>query len=221
MKHILLFCALTVAFTSCIVNQDYYFNEDGTVQYDLKVDMSKFIGTIDSTKRNKNDFNIKLSDTVKTMANQMDFDIEGITDIKTNMDTISYIFSTIVQFENQKSFSNFLSKNVEDKYKPAIFTLDKKQFTTNNTDFLISWELANSFSGRDSKKESEAENDLNLAKMFKFSTTYHFPYEVLEINSVGIDTKMGEDKHSVTILNNNISEYFSQEKDKNVIVKFK
>lgn len=193
-----------IILTSCAIEQEYFFQENGEVKMDVGINMSQLMKSMPpGDGDDKMDFS-KLKDSLKSSDIMDSLKEYGITDFDISFDSTTYVMATSMTFKDLKSFNDYMNKNLPDSIEPVKLIFDKKSFSIKNGASLIS----NDILGEMNKGGAETEG-MDMSSFMTFKTTYHFPYEIKNVNYKG-ESKIGEDGKSL-IFDNVLDDFTNQE----------
>ena len=204
LKFILLLIPI-ILLSSCEIDQDYHFKENGEVDMNINVDMSGFYKSMPPGTDKKGMGNIK--DSINSNIDIQDsLKQYGITKFEMDFDTNTYILKSDMVFKDLKYFNSFMNKDRADSLKPIIVEFSSAKFSVKNCASLMSNELLKGLGNDEPKPESNLSDDMDMGKFFKFKTTYHFPYKVKNYKSATGKGLLSEDKKSISF-ENSIDEF--------------
>lgn len=201
-----------IIFSSCAIEQDYFFEKNGEVKMNVGVDMSSLFQSLPSDKENGLG-NIKDSISANTDI-QDSLEQYGITKFEIDFDTNKYLLTSNMVFKNLDYFQKFMNKDREEGLKPIEVKFSSSNFSVKNCASLIPDEMLKGLNNSD--KENE---DMDMSKFFTFKTTYHFPYEVDSFKSQSGKGLLSEDKKSISF-ENSIDEFTDSNFNGDLEVKF-
>lgn len=202
MKTYIYSIIIGLIFTSCAIQQDYYFEKNGEVKMDISVDMSALFTSLPAGGDNKDFGNIK--DSINAQNDIKDsMEHYGITQFDIDFDTTSYKLTSAITFKNIDYFEKFMNKDRDENLKPIKVEFSSSTFSVKNCASLISTEMLKGLG--ETQKESN-DSGMDMSSFFTFKTTYHFPYKVKNFTSASGKGKLDENKKSISF-DNTLSEF--------------
>ena len=216
MIRIIKFILPILILSSCAINQDYYFEKNGSVKMDVGIDMSQLIAQMPKKDEfSAMDFS-NMKDSLNANGTIDSLKQNGVSEVNFSFDTNTNIMKFDMFFDNMKSFSNYMNHDRDEKLKPIEVVFSKKSFGVKNCSSLISKDMLDAFN----KGGDETTEGMDMDNFFKFNTTYHFPYEVDTYKSESGKGMLSEDKKSITF-DNTMSEISDSKYNGDITVKFK
>ncbi|MBN8685348.1 MAG: hypothetical protein J0L99_22085 [Chitinophagales bacterium] len=198
---------------SCLhIVEEVTMKKSGKGSYKLTLDMSEVKGmldmvkamTPDSVKTTEGEENPSdMSQLGREMANVADVlkGVDGISNVKENNDTTSFVFGYSFDFASVDALNNALRMIGKDKYSDSgetVYKFDGKNFERIAVNDLTQ-ELKKAMG------ETQAEGDEESADMMKmffadmsYKQIYNFPDQEIKKNSNELGV-VSEDKHSITL----------------------